>query len=120
MCSILEAVQECFSLVGCVQVAAEVKNSIVIVQRQGFEQTVQLLKAVANLRRIRFMGFLISLVELIQDGFAVAGACIKGMTANIGIQCGGKRFHDNTPKKVFVMLTLVGMKVKSCFQNLDG
>ena len=104
MCTIKQAVAEGFFLVGCTQTATEVKDSVVIVQGQGFQETLQFLEALADLRRIRFVGFGIDLVELVENGFRIAIPGIKGMVACVGFQCFGKGLQDNTYKKVCVML----------------
>ena len=96
MCSIEQAVAEGFFIVGCAQAAAEVKDGIVIVQGQGFQETLQFLEALADLRRIRFVGFGIGLVKLVENGFSVAAPGIKGMVACVGFQCFGKGLQDNT------------------------
>ena len=64
-----QAVAEGFFLIGCTQVAAEVKNCIVFVQGQGFQETLQFLKTVADFRRIGFVGFRIGLIELFRTVF---------------------------------------------------
>ena len=84
MCPINQAVAEGFFLVGCAQAAAEVKDCIVIAQRQRFQETFQFLKALADFRRIGFMGFGIGLVKLVENGFSVAVPGIKGMVACVG------------------------------------
>ena len=96
MCPINQAVAEGFFFIGCAQVAAEVKDSIVIVQGQGFQKTLQFFEALADLRRIGFVGFGIGLVELVENGFRVAVPGIKGMVACVGFQCFGKGLQDNT------------------------
>ena len=91
-----QTVAEGFFLVGCTQTAAEVKDGVVIVQGQGFQETFQFLKAFADFGRIGFMGFGISLVELVENGFSIAVPGIKGMVACVGFQCFGKGLQDNT------------------------
>ena len=80
---------EGFPLVGGAEAAAEIKDGIVIVQGQGFQETLQFLETLADFRWIGFMGFAIGLVELIQNGFAIAAPGVKGMVARIGFQCFG-------------------------------
>ena len=104
MSSVEQAVTEGFFLVGCTQMATEVKDSVVIVQGQGFQETLQFLEALADLRRIRFVGFGIDLVELVENSFSVAVPGIKGMVACVGFQCFGKGLQDNTSQKVCVIL----------------
>ena len=96
MCAIEQPVAEGFFLVGGTQAAAEVKDSVVIVQGQGFQETLQLLETIADFRRIGFVGFAIGLVERIQNGFSIAAPRVKGMVVRIGFQCFGKGLQDNT------------------------
>ena len=79
MCAILEPIKECYTLVCTAQAATEVENSIVIIQRKTAEELFQRFEAVSDFRRIRFVGFGIGLVKLIQDGFAAAITTIKGV-----------------------------------------
>ena len=44
-----------------------------------FQKVIQFAEAISDVWWIGFMGFLIDLVELVQDGFAVAVAGIKGV-----------------------------------------
>lgn len=81
MCPINQAVMEGFSLVCGAQSAAEGKDGIVIVQGQGFQETLQFLETIADFRWVGFVGFGIGLVELIENGFSVAVPGIKGMVA---------------------------------------
>lgn len=87
---------EGFSLVGCTQAAAKVKDGIVIVQGQGSQKTLQFLEALADLWWIGFVGFGIGLVELVKNGFSIAVPSIKGMVTCVGFQCFGKRLQGNT------------------------
>lgn len=87
MRSINQAVAEGFCLVGCTQAAAQVKNGVVIVQGKGFQKRLQFFETLADFRWIGFMGFAIGLVELIQNGFAIAAPGVKGMVVRIGFQC---------------------------------
>lgn len=96
MCSIEQSVVEGFFLVGGTQAAAEVKDGVVVVKGQGFQETLQFLEALADFWRVGFVGFGIGLVELIQNGFAIAAPGIKGMVARVSIQCFGKGLQDNT------------------------
>ena len=79
MRAIEQAVAEGFFLVGCTQTATEVKDSVVIVQGQVFQETLQFLEALADFRRIGFVRFGIGLVELVENGFSIAVPGIKGM-----------------------------------------
>lgn len=62
MCAVLQAVTKSFAFIGAAQAATQVENRIVIFQRQFSQKPLQLLKAVANLGGIAFMGFGIGLV----------------------------------------------------------
>ena len=62
MRTVLEAVQKCFALVGAAQAAADVKDSIVIVEGQGFQKTLQFFETLADFWWIGFVGFSIGLV----------------------------------------------------------
>ena len=95
---------EGFLLIGSTQAAAEIKDGIVIVQGQGFQETLQFLETIADFRWVGFVGFGIGLVELVKNGFSVATPGIKGMVSCVSFQCFGKGLQDNTSKKVCVML----------------
>ena len=100
MRTIDQAVAEGFFLIGCTQAAAEVKDSVVIVQGQSFQKTLQFLETFADFGWIGFMGFGIGLVELVENGLRIAVPGIKGMVVRVGFQCFGKGLQDNTSKKV--------------------
>ena len=68
----MEAVEECFVLVSSTETTAEIADSVVVAQRQGVQKFLQFLKTVTDFSRIALVGFSIGLVELIQDGFAIA------------------------------------------------
>ena len=99
-----QTVAEGFFLVGCTQTAAEVKDGVVIDQGQGFQETFKFLETLADSRWIGFVGFGISLVKLVENGFSIAVPGIKGMVACVGFQCFGKGLQDNTSQKVCMML----------------
>ena len=84
MRSIEQTMAEGFFLVSRTQAAAEVKDGVVIVQGQGFQETLQFLETLADFRRIGFVGFGIGLVELVANSFSVAVPGIKGMVACVG------------------------------------
>ena len=84
MDSVEQAVAEGFFLVGCTKAATEVKDSVVIVQGQSFQKTLQFLETFADFGWIGFMGFGIGLVELVENGFSIAVPGIKGMVACVG------------------------------------
>ena len=87
---------EGFFLVDCTKAATEVKDSVVIVQRQSFQKTLQFLETFDDFGWIGFMGFGIGMVELVENGFSIAVPGIKGMVACVGFQCFGKGLQDNT------------------------
>lgn len=87
MCAVLETVKESFVFVGCTQAAAEVKDGIVVVQGQRFQEALQLLETFADFRRVGFVGFCVSLVELVENSFSIAVSGIKGIVACVGFQC---------------------------------
>ena len=78
MCAVLEAVEKGFMFVGGAELATEVEDGVAIFQRKVAEKILQLLKAVADLRWVGFVGFCVGLVKLIQDGFAIGIAQIDG------------------------------------------
>ena len=77
--TVLQAITKSFALIGDAKAAAEVENSVVIIQRKLAEELFQFFETIANLRRIGFVGFCISLVKLIQNGFAAAITAVKGV-----------------------------------------
>lgn len=83
----MQDIDKCFAFVGTAQAAAQVKNGVVIVQGKGFQKRLQFFETLADFRWIEFMGFAIGLVELIQNGFAIAAPGVKGMVVRIGFQC---------------------------------
>ena len=58
-----------------------------------FQKVIQFAEAISDVWWIGFMGFLIDLVELVQDGFAVAVAGIKGVCFDVGFQLLGVVIH---------------------------
>ena len=87
---------EGFPLVGGAEAAAEIKDGIVIVQRQGFQETLQFLETIADFRWVGFVGFGIGLVELVKNSFTITIPRIKWMVACVGFQCFGKGLQENT------------------------
>ena len=63
--------------IGAAELTTEVPDGIVIIQGQAAHEGVQFLEAVADLRRVGFVGLGVSLVQLIQDGVTVAVAGIE-------------------------------------------
>jgi len=57
------------------------------------QQVIQFSEAIPDVRWVGFVGFLIDLLKLIQDGFAVAVAGVKGMRFDIGFQPLGDIIH---------------------------
>ena len=78
MRAILQTIKKSFAFVGTTQTTAEVKHGIIIIQWQNAQKIFQLLKASADFRWIGFMGFGVGLVQLIQNGFAIAITTFKG------------------------------------------
>ena len=50
------------------------------------QKIIQFPETISYIRWVGFMGFLISVVELVQDGFAVAVAGVKGVCFDIDFQ----------------------------------
>ena len=96
MSTVLQTVQESFAFVGTAQVAAEIEHSIVILQGQGVQKSLQFLETVTNLRRIAFVGLSIGLVKLIQNCLAVTIPGIKRILLDIHIQAAGNVFYGAT------------------------
>ena len=84
MCAVKQTVMEGFAFVGCTQSAAEVKDGVVIVQGKGFQKRLQFFETLADFWRIRFVGFGIGLVKLVENGFSIAAPRVKGMVACVG------------------------------------
>ena len=84
MCTILNTIHEGFLSVCSAKAAAEIKNGIVVIQREGAEEFFQFLKSSADLQKIGFMGFGIGLLQLIQNSFAIAVTKINGMRFYVG------------------------------------
>ena len=96
MCAILQAVQKCFMFIGSAELTTEVPDGIVIIQGQAAHEGVQFLEAVADLRRVGFVGLGVSLVQLIQDGVTVAVARIEWEGLYVGFQSLGDVIHGGT------------------------
>ena len=77
--TVLQAITKSFALIGDAKAAAEVENSVVIIQRKLAEELFQFFEAVTDFRRIGFVGFSIGLVKLIQDGIAATITTVKGV-----------------------------------------
>ena len=47
------------------EAAAKIEDSVVVLQRESAEELFQLLKAIADVRRVEFVGLCVGLVQLI-------------------------------------------------------
>ena len=83
-------------LVGGAELTTEVPDGIVIIQGQIAQEVIQFLESVSDLRRVGFVGFCVSLVQLIQDGLAIAAAGIKRVGLYVGFQPLGDVIHGGT------------------------
>ena len=79
--------------IGSTEAATEVKDGIIIFQWQMSQQVIQFTEAIPDIRWVGFIGFLIGLVQLVQDGFAVAVAGIKGLRFDVGFQLLGNAIN---------------------------
>ena len=79
------------------ELATEAPYGIIILQRYVAQKVVQFLKAVAYLRRVGFMGFCVSLVQLVEDGFAIAVTGVKGVGVYVGVEPLCNLIHISTP-----------------------
>ena len=93
MCSVLQAVTKGFSFICTAQTAAEIKNRIIICQRQYTQKLFQLLKPVADFRRITLVGFGIGLVQLIQNRLTITVTHVTRMVFDVSIQAVSKILH---------------------------
>ena len=100
--------------------AAEMEDGIVIAQVQGIQIVLKLPEPLTDFRRIRFVGFGVGLVDLVENGFCIAVPRIKGMIAQVGSQCFGNGLQDNTSKKVCVMLPWMCRYYKSFFKKYSA
>ena len=64
--------------IGGTEAATEVKDGIIIFQWQMSQQVIQFTEAIPDIRRVGFIGFLIGLVQLVQDGFQSLSPESKG------------------------------------------
>ena len=79
------------------EAAAKIEDSVVVLQRESAEELFQLLKAIADVRRVEFVGLCVGLVQLIQDGFVITVTGIEGMRGYVGIEPLCNIFHVSTP-----------------------
>ena len=96
MCAVLQTIKEGFVFVGGAEAAAEVEDGVVIVQWKGFQEMLQFCKASLDFWRIGLAGLCVGLVELIEDGFAVAVTGLKRVGIYVGFQSLGKVTHGGT------------------------
>ena len=80
-------------LVCSTEATTEVEDGIIIFQWQMSQEIIQLTETIPDVRQVGFMGFLIDLVQLIQDGLAVTFAWVKGMCFDIDFQPPGDIIH---------------------------
>ena len=83
--------------VGSAELAAEVEDGVVVVKGEGAEEFLQLLEAVPDIRWVGFVGLGIGLVQLIQDGFAIAVTGVEGMGGYVGVEPLCNLVHISTP-----------------------
>ena len=83
--------------VGSAELTTEVPHGIVIIQGQTAQEVIQFFEAVADLRWIGFVGFGVGLVQLIQDGFAIAVTGVKGVGVYVGVEPLCNILHVSTP-----------------------
>ena len=83
-------------LIGGAELTTEIPDGIVIIQGQAAHEGVQFLEAVADLRRVGFVGFCVGLVELIQDGVTVAVTGFEWGGLYVGFQSLGDVIHGGT------------------------
>ena len=84
-------------LISDAEAAAEGEDGVVILQGEVTEELFQFSNSFADFRWITFVGFCVGLVKLIQDGFAIAIAGVKGMGGYVGIQPLYNILHISTP-----------------------
>ena len=72
MSAVLKTIEESFARIRCAELAAQVPNRITVCQWKMLQKCVQLFESVADFQRIRFMGYCVGLVHLVQDGFTIA------------------------------------------------
>ena len=84
--TILKTIDKGFMFIGSTELTTEVPYGIVILQGQLTQKVVQFLKAVADLRWVTFVGLCVGLVQLIQDGFAIAITGVKWVCVYVGFQ----------------------------------
>ena len=96
MGTVLETVKEGFAFIGGAELTTEVPHGIVIIQGQAAHEGVQFLEAVADLRRVGFVGLGVSLVQLIQDGVTITIAEIEWVGLYVGFQPLGNVIHGGT------------------------
>ena len=83
-------------LVGGAELTAEVPHGIVIIQGQAAQEVIQFFESITNLLWVGFVGLGVSLVQLIQDGFAITIAGIEWVGLYVGFQPLGDIIHGGT------------------------
>ena len=96
MRAVLETVDKGFMFVGGTELTTEVPHGIVIVQGQAAHEGIQFLESIADLGRVRLVGLGVSLIQLIQDGFAFTIAGIEWVGLYVGFQPLGDVIHGGT------------------------
>jgi hypothetical protein len=96
MCTILKTIKEGFMFIGGAELTTEVPDGIVIIQGQAAHEGIQFLETIADLGRVRLVGLGVSLVQLIQDGFAFTIAGIEWVGLYVGFQPLGNVIHGGT------------------------
>ena len=94
--TILKTVEECFMLVGGAELTTAVPYGIVIIQGQAAQEVIQFLKSIADFRWVGFVGLCVGLVQLIQDGFAIAITRVKWVCVYVGFQPLSNLIHVGT------------------------
>ena len=77
--SILNTVDEGFTIISTAETATEVKDCVVIFQREVTEILFQFLKTITDFCWVAFVGLCVGLVKLIQHGFTITVPRVKGM-----------------------------------------
>ena len=85
MRTILQTIEEGLMLIGGAELTTEIPDGIVIIQGQAAYEGIQFLESIADLGRVRLVGLGVSLVQLIQDGFAITVAGIEWVGLYVGL-----------------------------------
>ncbi len=87
--AVLQAVFEGLALIGGAEAEGEVKDGVVIIQRQPLQEGIRLLEAFLNFRRGAVIGLLVDFKQLIQNRFTIAVAGIKGVCTDVCVWLSG-------------------------------